>query len=59
LKRLDYFLTLQIHCISLIERQGRERPLADSFVKHAAALDDENVALTAFDFHEHCKGMRF
>ena len=48
-----------VTCISLVEKNGREKVIADSFFDHAIALDSEDLGFVAFDFHEACKGMHF
>ncbi len=49
----------KVHCVSLVEQQGRERPLAEAFFEQAIKLDEPRLAFTAFDFHEKCRAMRF
>lgn len=40
-------------CISLVEQQGRERVLAQHFLKHVMLHDSPKVTMVTFDFHEY------
>ena len=46
-------------CINLAERYGREKIISDAFFNQAVDFDNEDLSLITFDFHEHCRGMRF
>ena len=48
-----------VTCLSLVERNGREKILSDVFIDKIAQLNAEDVSLVSFDFHEYCRGMRF
>ena len=48
-----------VTCISLVDRNGREKILSDVFLENIAQLDEEDVSIVSFDFHEYCRGMRF
>ena len=48
-----------VNCISLVERSGREKILADTFLEHVLIYNRPRLAYISFDFHEHCRGMRF
>jgi hypothetical protein len=48
-----------VNCISLVERSGREKILADTFLEHVLIYNRPQLAYISFDFHEHCRGMRF
>ena len=48
-----------VTCISLVDRNGREKILSDVFIDNIAQLNDEDVSIVSFDFHEYCRGMRF
>ena len=48
-----------VTCISLVERNGREKILSDTFVENILTLNDPNVSFVSFDFHEYCRGMKF
>lgn len=48
-----------MHCVCLVEKNGREKVIADAFFDRCVEHDDANLAFTSFDFHEHCKGMHF
>jgi hypothetical protein len=43
----------------LVERSGREKILADTFLEHVLIYNRPQLAYISFDFHEHCRGMRF
>ena len=49
----------QVNCLSLVERTGREKILADTFLENILTMNDPDVSFISFDFHEHCRGMRF
>ena len=48
-----------VHCVSLVNRIGREKILSDVFVENVVALGEKDISFISFDFHEHCRGMRF
>ena len=48
-----------ITAINLAERLGREKVISEAFLKQALGLNDDRLCFVSFDFHEHCKGMRF
>ena len=48
-----------VACVSLVDRNGREKILSDAFVEYITKLDEDEVSFVSFDFHEHCRGMRF
>ena len=54
-KHFDQQLDLykNITCISLVERVGREKTMADAFLHHIVLLNNPSVAYVAFDFHEY------
>ena len=43
----------------MVNRVGRERILSDVFLDNVVSLKDGDVSFISFDFHEHCRGMRF
>mgnify|MGYP001190028272 CR=1 FL=1 len=48
-----------VHCVSLVNRVGREKILSDVFVDNVVTMKEKDVSFISFDFHEHCRGMRF
>ena len=48
-----------VHCVSLVDRNGREKILSDTFIDNITQMNNENVSFVSFDFHEYCRGMRF
>jgi len=48
-----------VNCISLVERNGREKILSDVFVENILTLNQPDVSFISFDFHEYCRGMKF
>ncbi|TRY69034.1 hypothetical protein TCAL_01419 [Tigriopus californicus] len=48
-----------INCVSLVERNGREKVIADAYLNQALNLDNPDLGFVAFDFHEYCRGMHF
>jgi hypothetical protein len=48
-----------VTCVSLVDRNGREKILSDAFVVNVLSLNDPQVSFVSFDFHEHCRGMKF
>eukprot|EP00117_Sycon_ciliatum_P044657 scpid20435/ scgid0225/ Phosphatidylinositide phosphatase SAC2; Inositol polyphosphate 5-phosphatase F; Sac domain-containing inositol phosphatase 2; Sac domain-containing phosphoinositide 5-phosphatase 2 len=49
----------KVAVISLVEQHGREKIMADAFVKHMDLYNNDDSLFISFDFHEHCKGMHF
>lgn len=45
--------------INLVEEFGKESVIGDAYVKRIAELDRKNLTYVQFDFHEHCKGLKF
>ena len=45
--------------INLIERQGRESILGDAYLNCLLEFNNSNLSYIVFDFHQHCRGMRF
>ena len=42
-----------VSCISLVERVGREKIMADAFLHHIVLYNNPSVAYVAFDFHDY------
>ena len=45
--------------INLVEFYGREAPLGEAFLDHAIDMNKDSAVYVAFDFHDHCRGLRF
>lgn len=45
--------------VSLVELNGREKIIADSFLQHIFDFNNEDLVYVTFDFHEYCRGMKF
>ncbi|XP_037093651.1 phosphatidylinositide phosphatase SAC2-like [Pollicipes pollicipes] len=48
-----------VHAVSLVDQTGREAVIADAYLDHALTYDCPELTFTGFDFHEHCRGLRF
>jgi len=48
-----------VSCVSLVDRNGREKILSDVFLDNIIAFNEPDVAFVSFDFHEYCRGMKF
>ncbi|UYV81438.1 INPP5F [Cordylochernes scorpioides] len=45
--------------VSLVEQNGRERVICQSYLKHVIEYNSPNLTYVSFDFHDYCRGMRF
>nr|XP_014345837.1 PREDICTED: phosphatidylinositide phosphatase SAC2 [Latimeria chalumnae] len=45
--------------ISLVDQNGREKIIGDAFLKQVLLFNNPNLTYVTFDFHEHCRGMKF
>ncbi|XP_017279824.1 phosphatidylinositide phosphatase SAC2 [Kryptolebias marmoratus] len=45
--------------INLVDQGGREKIIGDAFLKQVLLYNNPNLTYVSFDFHEHCRGMRF
>ncbi|CAG9531405.1 unnamed protein product [Cercopithifilaria johnstoni] len=45
--------------VNLVEQRGREMQLAVSFLEHILHMNSPDVAYFTYDFHFHCRGLRF
>ncbi|KAL3050018.1 hypothetical protein OYC64_012138 [Pagothenia borchgrevinki] len=45
--------------INLVDQGGREKIIGDSFLKQVLLYNNPNLTYVSFDFHEHCRGMKF
>jgi len=48
-----------VTCVSLVDRNGREKILSDVFLENILFLNEPDVSFVSFDFHEYCRGMKF
>lgn len=49
----------RLHLVSLVDLSGRERALSDAYLDCVLVYNSAAVTFTAFDFHEHCRGLKF
>ncbi|XP_063047769.1 phosphatidylinositide phosphatase SAC2 isoform X2 [Engraulis encrasicolus] len=45
--------------LNLVDQAGREKVIGDSFLKQVLLYNNSNLTYVSFDFHEHCRGMKF
>ncbi|KAL2083635.1 hypothetical protein ACEWY4_021408 [Coilia grayii] len=45
--------------INLVDQSGREKMIGDAFLKQVLLYNNSNLTYVSFDFHEHCRGMKF
>ncbi|XP_051883602.1 phosphatidylinositide phosphatase SAC2 isoform X2 [Pristis pectinata] len=45
--------------VSLVDQTGREKIIGDAFLRHVLLYNNPNLTYVTFDFHEHCRGMKF
>lgn len=45
--------------VSLVDQTGREKIIGDAFLRHVLLYNNSNLTYVTFDFHEHCRGMKF
>ncbi|CAB1425087.1 unnamed protein product [Pleuronectes platessa] len=45
--------------INLVDQTGREKVIGDGYLKQVLLYNNPNLTYVSFDFHEHCRGMRF
>ncbi|CAG2106379.1 unnamed protein product [Medioppia subpectinata] len=45
--------------VSLVEKSGREKIIADAYLNHVLHFDSPDISYVSFDFHDYCRGMRF
>jgi hypothetical protein len=43
----------QVACVSLLDLLGKEKVVADSFLRHMLLLDSPRLTYVAFDFHDY------
>ncbi|KHN79064.1 Phosphatidylinositide phosphatase SAC2 [Toxocara canis] len=45
--------------VNLVDQTGRELDLAISYLQHILQMDSPDIAYFSFDFHFHCRALRF
>jgi len=45
--------------VNLVNQAGRELCLAESYLQHVLEMDSPDVGYFSFDFHYHCRALRF
>ncbi|XP_008299239.1 phosphatidylinositide phosphatase SAC2 isoform X2 [Stegastes partitus] len=45
--------------INLVDQSGREKIIGDAYLKQVLLYNNSNLTYVSFDFHEHCRGMKF
>ncbi|XP_067908995.1 phosphatidylinositide phosphatase SAC2 isoform X1 [Heterodontus francisci] len=45
--------------VSLVDQTGREKIIGDAFLRQVLLYNNPNLTYVTFDFHEHCRGMKF
>ncbi|KAM3863437.1 phosphatidylinositide phosphatase SAC2 [Diretmus argenteus] len=45
--------------INLVDQSGREKLIGDAYMKQVLLYNNPNLTYVSFDFHEHCRGMKF
>ncbi|XP_053245012.1 phosphatidylinositide phosphatase SAC2 isoform X2 [Podarcis raffonei] len=45
--------------INLVDQAGREKIIGDSYLKQVLMYNNPSLTYVSFDFHEHCRGMKF
>ncbi|KAM3912674.1 phosphatidylinositide phosphatase SAC2 isoform 2-T2 [Leptodactylus fuscus] len=45
--------------ISLVDQTGREKIIGDAYMKQVLMFNCPSLTYVTFDFHEHCRGMKF
>lgn len=49
----------KVSIVTLLEQEGREEGLGDAFMKQVVLYNNPQLTYISFDFHEHCRGLRF
>ncbi|KAK0423727.1 hypothetical protein QR680_008299 [Steinernema hermaphroditum] len=58
-EQLISYYKAPISVINLVDQTGRELGLARSFLEHTLEADMPELAYFSFDFHHHCRALRF
>ncbi|XP_010151137.1 PREDICTED: phosphatidylinositide phosphatase SAC2, partial [Eurypyga helias] len=45
--------------INLVDQTGREKIIGDAYLKQVLLYNNAHLTYVSFDFHEHCRGMKF
>ncbi|CAJ1066585.1 phosphatidylinositide phosphatase SAC2-like isoform X2 [Xyrichtys novacula] len=45
--------------VNLVDQSGREKLIGDAYLKQVLLYNNPNLTYVSFDFHEHCRGMKF
>uniref|UniRef100_A0A452T8C0 Inositol polyphosphate-5-phosphatase F n=1 Tax=Ursus maritimus TaxID=29073 RepID=A0A452T8C0_URSMA len=45
--------------INLVDQAGREKIIGDAYLKQVLLFNSSHLTYVSFDFHEHCRGMKF
>ncbi|XP_023977003.1 phosphatidylinositide phosphatase SAC2 isoform X1 [Physeter macrocephalus] len=45
--------------INLVDQAGREKIIGDAYLKQVLLFNNSHLTYVSFDFHEHCRGMKF
>ncbi|XP_068597376.1 phosphatidylinositide phosphatase SAC2 [Brachionichthys hirsutus] len=56
-QQLELYRTQVI--INLVDQSGREKIIGDSYMKQVLLYNNPKLTYVSFDFHEHCRGMKF
>ncbi|KAM3606692.1 uncharacterized protein V6R79_021435 [Siganus canaliculatus] len=56
-EQLELYKTQVI--INLVDQGGREKIIGDAYLKQVLLYNNPKLTYVSFDFHEHCRGMKF
>ncbi|XP_066210850.1 phosphatidylinositide phosphatase SAC2 isoform X2 [Saccopteryx leptura] len=45
--------------VNLVDQTGREKIIGDAYLKQVLLFNNSLLTYVSFDFHEHCRGMKF
>lgn len=45
--------------VNLVDQTGREKIIGDAYLKQVLLFNNSQLTYVSFDFHEHCRGMKF
>nr|XP_056705917.1 phosphatidylinositide phosphatase SAC2 [Euleptes europaea] len=45
--------------LNLVDQAGREKIIGDAYLKQVLLYNNPSLTYVSFDFHEHCRGMKF
>lgn len=45
--------------VNLVDQAGREKIIGDAYLKQVLLFNNPKLTYVSFDFHEHCRGMKF